>query len=97
MTLTKAEAENILSRVFEKELGGNKVMIDVADGSSINLGNPLSGILLSRSSFSRVMQLLASESRFKIDAIKLYREGVPGTGLAEAKNFVESLQANTTP
>ena len=29
----------------------------------------------------------------KIEAIKLYREAVPGTGLADAKEWVEKLEA----
>ncbi len=30
----------------------------------------------------------------KIDAIKLYRESIPGTGLKEAKDAVDAFEAN---
>ena len=33
----------------------------------------------------------------KIAAIKLYREGKPGVGLAEAKDHVEHIEASTPP
>jgi ribosomal protein L7/L12 len=89
MTLTISEAENILSRVFSQELNGGRV--DILENAVANSNVPGPGVKLSASSFDRVMKCLASEPKFKIDAIKLYREAVPGTGLADAKQYVERL------
>lgn len=85
MILTKSEAERILSKVFEAEITGQKVTIDVTANVQT------SGVPLSAATFNRIMLLLAKVPAYKIDAIKLYRECIPGTGLAEAKQAVEDL------
>jgi ribosomal protein L7/L12 len=90
MQLTISEAENILSRVFLQELGGGKVSIMNAPNAS-HIAGPT--VVISALSFDKAIRLMAKEPGLKIDAIKLYREAVPGTGLAEAKTYIEKLAA----
>lgn len=89
MTLTIPEAENILSRVFSAEIEGGKVSIVDDTKHSGFLAGPT--VVLSVNTFNRVMSLMAKTSSMKIDAIKAYREAVPGTGLAEAKAAIEHM------
>jgi len=87
MRLTITEAENILSKVFANELGDSKVEIDQpADSPKINSGD----LHVSRFTLNKTLKSMAN-CGLKIDAIKLYREIVPNTGLAEAKHYVETL------
>ena len=44
---------------------------------------------------ARIRQVLLAEG--KIAAIKIYRESKPGLGLAEAKVFVDRLEADLPP
>jgi len=89
MILTKAEAENILSRVFSQEIAGGRVQIDTPTLTSPSVVGPV--VSISANTFDRVMRLMSKQPSMKIDAIKLYREGVAGVGLAEAKQYVEDL------
>jgi ribosomal protein L7/L12 len=91
MQLTQSEAENILSRVFSQELEGGRVSIVDNPANPTNPNVPGPGVKISATTFDRVLRLLAGDPRFKIDAIKLYREAVPGTGLGEAKAYVERI------
>lgn len=86
MRLTLAEAENILGKVFSSEIGAGKVEIESSDG----IRHTNSDFYISQDTLDRVIKSMARQG-LKIEAIKLYREVVPGTGLADAKNYVESL------
>lgn len=90
MQLTLAEAENILTRVFSQELENSTVKIDLA-GANPNVRGP--SVTISVATLDRVLGLMAKQPAMKIDSIKLYREAVPGTGLADAKQYVENLAA----
>ena len=91
MILTIKEAENILSRVFSQELAGASVQIEGGSAPSSNPNVRGPAVTMSTVTFDRVMKLMSKQPSMKIDAIKLYREVVPGTGLAEAKEYVERL------
>jgi len=91
MTLTVQEAENILSKVFSTEIGNGKVSIDVDVGSPGQPLPPGPTVILSVSTFMRMMFLMSKTPSMKIDAIKTYREAFPGTGLVEAKTAIEKL------
>jgi hypothetical protein len=87
MTLNKTEAENILNRVFASDLAGAKVEImDDTQGA----GAPTGMVTITFESLRRTLKHMTAANQ-KIEAIKLYREAVPGTGLADAKSFVENL------
>lgn len=88
MVLTITEAEKILRRVFSEEIEGSTLTIEGAI-TNPNVTGP--AVQMRADTFDRVMTLLSKEPRFKIDAIKLYREVRPGTGLADAKEYVERL------
>lgn len=95
MTLTLTEAENILSRVFSDATGGpGQIQIDPsaipATAGSPMLKNAAGDYYISRDTLVRVIRAMGRQG-LKIEAIKLYREIVPGTGLAEAKNHVETV------
>ena len=88
MKLTIAEAENILSRVFSSEIGQGKVEIE-NDGS---VRHTNSDFYISENTLNRVLGSMARQG-LKIEAIKLYREVVPGTGLTDAKTYIEKQAA----
>lgn len=88
MVLTLSEAEKILRRVFSEEIEGSTLSIEGAI-TNPNVTGP--AVQMRADTFDRVMVLLSREPRFKIDAIKLYREVHPGVGLAEAKDYVERI------
>jgi ribosomal protein L7/L12 len=50
-------------------------------------------MVISTVTFDRILRLMAKQPSMRIDAIKFYRETVPGTGLAEAKQYIENLAA----
>jgi hypothetical protein len=88
MTLTKTEAENILSKIFASDVGGTKVCIEDTAGPIMPVGP--GSIVIHLTTLDRVLKAMAG-SNLKIEAIKFYREAHPGSGLADAKAYVEGL------
>lgn len=88
MKYTRKKAENILTKVFKDELAGESVTIDLPTAT---------GVSISATSFNSLMLMISKEPSMKIQAIRLYREAVPGTGLAEAKTYVENLAVSRVP
>jgi ribosomal protein L7/L12 len=83
MILTIKEAESLLNKIFKDDLGGTLVKID--DGP-----NAFSYSRVSKQSLDMLLHTMMGRNE-KIAAIKLYREFNPGSGLADAKQYVESL------
>jgi len=88
MKLTINEAENILSRVFSSEIGNGKVEIESTGDAAIRHTN--SDYYISQLTLDRVLKAMGRQG-LKIEAIKLYREVVPGMGLADAKSYIEKI------
>jgi len=98
MTLTKIEAENILTRVFSTELQGSAVIIEDTAQATRRLTQataqpptPAGFLNMAVQSLERALRCMAKQPNLKIDAIKFYREMIPGTGLSDAKEYVERL------
>jgi len=90
MKLTISEAENILSRVFSQEIGNGKVEIESTGDAENMIRHTNSDYYISRETLIRMLKAMGRQG-LKIEAIKLYREIVPGTGLADAKSYIENL------
>jgi len=81
MILTIQEAESLLNKIFKDDLGGSSVKIEAVSLPTTGVPKHAMDLLL-RSMCGR---------NEKIAAIKLYREFNPGSGLADAKQYVEAL------
>jgi ribosomal protein L7/L12 len=93
MKLTIKEAEGILSKVFSTEIGQGGVQIEPNSDDEIRHTN--SDFYISETTLNRVLGSMARQG-LKIEAIKLYREVVSGSGLAAAKSYIENLMGNQT-
>ena len=90
MKLTITEAENILSKVFAGEIAPGKIEIEAGNSGDAGIRHTNKDFYISRDTLTRVVKVMCQQG-LKIDAIKFYREIVPGTGLAEAKTAVETI------
>ncbi len=80
MILTIQEAERILCKIFEGTARDVKIGADGGNPPSLDLYMP---------------EIVAGVAHIKgkIHAIKMYRYIRPGTGLADAKHYVEDVMA----